>query len=53
LSQCDAPARLKAFAIAAQTVSPNLIIHGLPGPTAVDDAAIAGFTHASVATSPA
>ena len=50
LSQGDAPARLKAFAIAAQTVSPNLIIHGLPGPTAVDDAAIAGFTHASVAT---
>src|SRR5665213_2904407 len=44
LAQGDAPARLKAFAIAAQTVSPNLIVHGLPTPTAVDDAAIAGFT---------
>ncbi len=50
LAQGDAPARLKAFAIAAQTVSPNLIVHGLPTPTAVDDAAIAGFTHASVAS---
>lgn len=50
LSQGDAPARLKAFAIAAQTISPNLIVHGLPTPTAVDDAAIAGFTHASVAS---
>lgn len=50
LAQGDAPARLKAFAIAAQTISPNLIVHGLPTPTAVDDAAIAGFTHASVAS---
>lgn len=50
LAQGDAPARLKAFAIAAQTVSPNLIVHGLPTPAAVDDAAIAGFTHASVAS---
>ena len=49
LSQGDAPARLKAFVIAAQAVSPNLIVHGLPAPSAVDDAAIAGFTHASVA----
>jgi hypothetical protein len=52
LSQGDAPARLKAFVIAAQPVSPNLIIHGLPNPTAVDDAALAGFTHASVASPP-
>ncbi|HEY3890037.1 MAG TPA: hypothetical protein VGL73_15795, partial [Caulobacteraceae bacterium] len=50
LSAGDAPARLKAFAIAAQTVSPNLIVHGLPTPNAVDDAALAGFTHASVAS---
>jgi hypothetical protein len=52
LSQGDAGARLKAFVIAAQAVSPNLIVHGLPAPTAVDDAAIAGFTHASVAPAP-
>lgn len=50
LNQGDVPARLKAFAIAAQAISPNLIVHGLPAPTAVDDAAIAGFTHASVAS---
>jgi hypothetical protein len=50
LGQGDIPARLKAFVIAAQVVSPNLIVHGLPTPTAVDDAAIAGFTHASVAS---
>ncbi len=49
LAQGDAPARLKAFAVAAQAVSPNLIVHGLPTPHAVDDAALAGFTHASVA----
>jgi hypothetical protein len=49
LSQGDAQTRLKAFVTAAQTVSPNLIVHGLPTPQAVDDAAIAGFTHASVA----
>jgi hypothetical protein len=52
LNQPDAPARMKAFVVAAQTVSPNLIIHGLPAPTAVDAAAVAGFTHASVASPP-
>ena len=50
LSQGDVRTRLKAFVIAAQAVSPNLIVHGLPTPQAVDDAAIAGFTHASVAS---
>jgi hypothetical protein len=49
LSQGDVQTRLKAFVTAAQAVSPNLIVHGLPTPRAVDDAAIAGFTHASVA----
>ena len=52
LSQGDAGARLKAVVIAAQAGSPNLIVHGLPAPTAVDHAAIAGFTHASVAPAP-
>ncbi len=50
LQQGDAATRLKAFVIAAQTVSPNLIVHGLPTPNAVDDAAVAGFSHASVAS---
>jgi hypothetical protein len=50
LSQGDAAARLKAFVTAAKAVSPNLIVHGLPTLAAVDDAAIAGFTHASVAS---
>jgi hypothetical protein len=52
LDQGDGPARMKAFVAAAQGVSPHLIVHGLPGPVAVDDAAAAGFTHASLAAKP-
>jgi hypothetical protein len=53
LSQGDGPARMKAFVGAAQGVSPNLIVHGLPAMSTIDEAAAAGFTHASVAASPA
>lgn len=41
--------RLKAYAAFARDVAPNALIHGLPAPERVDDAAAAGFTHASVA----
>jgi hypothetical protein len=40
---------MKAFVGAAHGVSANLIVHGLPAATAIDDATAAGFTHASVA----
>jgi hypothetical protein len=52
LSQGDGPARMKAFTGAAQGVSPNLIVHGLPLATMIDEATAAGFTHASVAAEP-
>ena len=52
LAQGDAEARLKAFVVAAQNVSPNLIVHGLPTGDDIDRAAAAGFTHASVAPKP-
>jgi hypothetical protein len=45
----DGDVRLKAFATAAQGLSPNLIIHGLPSLGLIDSAAAAGFTHASAA----
>ena len=46
----DGETRLKAFAAAAQGLSPNLIIHGLPHAGLIDAAAAAGFTHASTAS---
>jgi hypothetical protein len=52
LTQRDAAARLKAYASIAREIAPNVVIHGLPSPTMVDDAASAGFTHASVAPQP-
>jgi hypothetical protein len=42
-------ARMKAYATMAREVAPNILIHGLPLPEMVDEAAAAGFTHASVA----
>ncbi len=45
----DGEARLRLFVAAAQALSPNLIIHGLPSPGLIDAAAAAGFTHASAA----
>ena len=48
LGQGDGAARMKAFVAAAQGVSPNLIVHGLPAAIAIEEATAAGFTHASV-----
>ncbi len=48
----DGEARLKAFVAAAQPLSPNLIIHGLPIPGLIDAATAAGFSHASAAPEP-
>jgi len=48
----DGEMRLKAFVGAAQGLSPNLIIHGLPNPALIDAATAAGFTHASAAPEP-
>ena len=45
----DGEVRLKAFVTAAQGLSPNLLIHGLPNPQLIDTAGAAGFTHASAA----
>lgn len=45
----DGAARLKAYALMARDIAPNVLIHGLPRPEMVDDATAAGFTHASVA----
>jgi hypothetical protein len=45
----DGSARLKAYALMARDITPNVLIHGLPRPEMVDDATAAGFTHASVA----
>lgn len=44
-----AGARLRAYAAIARDVASNVLIHGLPLPEMVDQAAAAGFTHASVA----
>ncbi len=44
--------RMKAFVAAAQGLSPNLIIHGLPNAGLIDAAAAAGFSHASAAPPP-
>jgi len=48
----DGEMRMKAFVAAAQTLSPNLIIHGLVNPKLIDLAATAGFSHASAAPDP-
>jgi hypothetical protein len=48
----DGEARLKAFVAAAQPLSPNLIIHGLPTPGLIDAATAAGVSHASAAPEP-
>ena len=45
----DGDVRLRAFVAAAQGLSPNLIIHGLPGAGLIDAATTAGFSHASAA----
>ncbi len=45
----DGETRLRAFAQAAQGLSPNLVIHGLPAQSLIDTAAATGFTHASAA----
>ncbi len=49
--QPEFDARLKAFVALSKNVSPNLLLHGLPDPRMVDQAASAGFTHASVGES--
>jgi hypothetical protein len=46
----DLAARLKAYAYHARDVAPNLLVHGLARADMVDQAAAAGFTHASIAT---
>jgi hypothetical protein len=43
----DGDVRMKAFVSAAQSICPNLVLHGLPTGHMVDAAAAAGFTHAS------
>lgn len=53
LTADGAAGRLKAYAAFARDLAPNALIHGLPAPEMVDDAAAAGFTHASVAPGPA
>jgi hypothetical protein len=47
LTQPEPETRLKAFVAAARTISPNLVIHGLPAQTLIDAATAAGFSHAS------
>jgi hypothetical protein len=49
LSAPDGGARLKAYATIAHQIAPNVLIHGLPRPEMIDEAAAAGFTHASAA----
>jgi hypothetical protein len=45
----DPSARLKAYASFAHPIAANVIVHGLPLAAMIDEAAAAGFTHASVA----
>lgn len=44
----DPSARLKAYATFAQHIAANVLVHDLPEAGMVDQAAAAGFTHASV-----
>lgn len=49
LATSDPVARLNAFAAAARSIGPDMLIHDLPAAVMVDLAAAAGFSHATVA----